>query len=297
MGKIMTIIDYDDIVQWHSSVTDIESMALKQLAKGKFKSYDDYIETEVENEGERIKIRFHDTDAISCYNFRSRVYTAHPHEPCTEYLYNETALYDGKSLIEMLNEYKAANIKKGADLSNEVWFKLYSKQKLEHGMRDVYHATWIDYEAQLMHSDVIFDENHLYGLWAMPFSTLLDNFNEESMEHYGRSLFIVKPVPDVDYLLDGKEVIGDKYLVISKLDPSKIEDIGVLVKKLLEIKSSIYEEKLDSQHEELVSERSQNIALINQLESMKNLIPQLRWRIILCICLSFVMGLLLSLLF
>jgi hypothetical protein len=44
MGKIMTIIDYDDIVQWHSSVTDIESMALKQLAKGKFKSYDDYIE-------------------------------------------------------------------------------------------------------------------------------------------------------------------------------------------------------------------------------------------------------------
>ena len=182
-------------------------------------------ETEVENEGERIKIRFHDTDAISCYNFRSRVYTAHPHEPCTEYLYNETALYDGKSLIEMLNEYKAANIKKGADLSNEVWFKLYSKQKLEHGMRDVYHATWIDYEAQLMHSDVIFDENHLYGLWAMPFSTLLDNFNEESMQHYGRSLFIVKPVPDVDYLLDGKEVIGDKYLVISKLDPSKIEDI------------------------------------------------------------------------
>ena len=110
-------------------------------------------------------------------------------------------------------------------------------------------------------------------------------------------MFIVKPVPDVDYLLDGKEVIGDKYLVISKLDPSKIEDIGVLVKKLLEIKSNIYEEKLDSQHEELVSERSQNIALINQLESMKNLIPQLRWRIILCICLSFVMGLLLSLLF
>lgn len=46
----------------------------------------------------------------------------------------------------------------------------------------------VDYEKQLEDGNIIYDENNLCGLWAMPYEMVLSCFNEEFKNRYGSKL-------------------------------------------------------------------------------------------------------------
>lgn len=83
-------------------------------------------------------------------------------------------------------------------------------------MRKLYGAKWINYEKQLSEGDIIFDERHINGLWAMPYDMFLKCFNEKCKANYGDKFFILKTVPECHYLFDNKEIIGDRFKVVAK---------------------------------------------------------------------------------
>ena len=111
-------------------------------------------------------------------------------------------------------------------------------------MRDVYGATWIDYENQLKGGNVIYDEG-ICGLWAMPAEMMKKCFNTECKEHYGSRVFLVKPIADCFYLNDGSEIIGDRYEVIDSLSLEDTTDMGALCNYLLEDEINNYKKEID----------------------------------------------------
>ena len=232
---------------------DNEAMTqtMKQISRAKYKCFDDHIEVIIEVFDERIIIIV--DNSLHCYDFRGKISSASPGEPSLNYLSDKMALKERSPLVSALKEYQEENLVSGSDLMDKIWFKFYSPTKIEHAQRDSYHAKWIDYQKQLSNgSKIIYDEFHLNGLWAMPYNLVVGSINSECTEKYGSKLFIVAPVPDCKYLLDGKEIIGDEFRVLYDLDLSKPEDIRTLIEQLSNIQNNISEKNTIERFNKLI---------------------------------------------
>ena len=82
-------------------------------------------------------------------------------------------------LLNVLEQYKNKYLKSASDFRGEIWIKMYSNFELEHPMRKIYNATWLDYEKQLEQGNIIYDENEVCGIWAMSKSFCHKVFDEK----------------------------------------------------------------------------------------------------------------------
>lgn len=248
---------------------DNEAMTqtMKQISRAKYKCFDDHIEVIIEVFDERITIIV--DNSLHCYDFRGNISSASPGEPSLNYLSDKMALKERSPLVSALKEYQEENLISGSELLDAKWFKFYSPKKIDHPQRDLYQAKWIDYQKQLRDgSKIIYDEFHLNGLWAMPYNLVVGSINSECTEKYGSKLFIVAPVPDCKYLLDGKEIIGDEFRVLYDLDLSKPEDIRTLIEQLSNIQNNISETKLKEKDFTVLNVRKENKVLSDELTSV-----------------------------
>ncbi len=241
----------------------IENGALKQISRGRFDVIEDHVETEIELNGERLIVVVDNN--ISLYDFRNRVYIADKKEPSLDYLYEKTATGENIDLVEMLRKYREDHLLSGAALAEEVWFKLYHIKDPKDSYRDHYGAKWIDYEKQLAKGNIIYDPSNLNGLWAMPADMMIRCMNEECFERYGNHLLVVRPTPDDAYLLDGKEIIGPRYVVEKKLNLTNADDLGKLFRCLDEIKKKSAEREKEEIRAELRKEIQEKVDTIDQL--------------------------------
>ena len=134
-------------------------------------------------------------------------------------------------------------------------------------MRDVYGATWINYESQLKVGNVIHDEG-ICGLWAMPAESMKKCFNAKCKERYGNRVFLVKPVAGCFYLNDGPEIIGDRYEVIDSLSLEDTTDMGVLCNYLLDDEKNKYENEKNNYMKEIDSLYVENSFLLQSNRSL-----------------------------
>lgn len=239
------------------NLSEIKSLALKQISRGRFEMVDEEIISKIEFQGEIIKVVF--TNEVSVSDFIKELCIADNREPSLDFMYNEISSCS-LTLVQMINDYKQKNYILGSNINDAIWFKLYSKFNIQSEIRKMYHAEWINYEKQLEEGNIIYDTKGLCGLWAMPKEMLLKCFNEQCLERYGSSLLILKPVADCYYLNDRKEIIGDRFEVIDKIDFNCIEDIGRLSFQLQQIDFKQYEkikEELKNEKIELKKENRQ----------------------------------------
>lgn len=226
----------------------IKSLAIKQLSRGRFeiKGNECYVKILLDNSVREIIF----TNKIKPSIFESEICLAllHSREPSLEFMRDKMNC-SNKTLLVALKNYQDTYYKLGTEFEGEIWFKLYSKEMIVNDMRNLYQARWIDYEKQLEDGNIIYDEYTLNGLWAMPLEMILECFNDICKERYGDNLFILKTVSDCRYLHDGKEIIGDRFEVIEKLNLNKFLDIG----KLCKILKTTEEEKHNAQIKELES--------------------------------------------
>lgn len=226
----------------------IKSLAIKQLSRGRFeiKGNECYVKILLDNSVREIIF----TNKIKPSIFESEICLAllHSREPSLEFMRDKMNC-SNKTLLVALKNYQDTYYKLGTEFEGEIWFKLYSKEMIVNDMRNLYQARWIDYEKQLEDGNIIYDEYTLNGLWAMPLEMILECFNDICKERYGDNLFILKTVSDCRYLHDGKEIIGDRFEVIDKLNLNKFLDIG----KLCKILKTTEEEKHNAQIKELES--------------------------------------------
>lgn len=226
----------------------IKSLAIKQLSRGRFeiKGNECYVKILLDNSVREIIF----TNKIKPSIFEREICLAllHSREPSLEFMRDKMNC-SNKTLLVALKNYQDTYYKLGTEFEGEIWFKLYSKEMIVNDMRNLYQARWIDYEKQLEDGNIIYDEYTLNGLWAMPLEMILECFNDICKERYGDNLFILKTVSDCRYLHDGKEIIGDRFEVIEKLNLNKFLDIG----KLCKILKTTEEEKHNAQIKELES--------------------------------------------
>lgn len=243
---------------------EAKAQTIKQISRAKYKCLDDHIKVIVEVRDEKINVIV--DNSLHCYDFIESVPSAHPGEPSLKYLCNKISLKVKLPLVSALKEYQEENLISGSELLDAKWFKFYSPKKIDHPQRDLYQAKWIDYQKQLRDgSKIIYDEFHLNGLWAMPYNLVVGSINSECTEKYGSKLFIVAPVPDCKYLLDGKEIIGDEFRVLYDLDLSKPEDIRTLIEQLSNIQNNISETKLKEKDFTVLNVRKENKVLSDEL--------------------------------
>ena len=246
---------------------EAKTQTIKQISRAKYKCLDNHIEVIVEVFDEKINVIV--DNSLPCYDFNESVPSTEPGEPSLYYLCNKIALKVKLPLVSALKEYQEENLISGSELLDAKWFKFYSPKKIDHPQRDLYQAKWIDYQKQLRDgSKIIYDEFHLNGLWAMPYNLVVGSINSECTEKYGSKLFIVAPVPDCKYLLDGKEIIGDEFRVLYDLDLSKPEDIRTLIEQLSNIQNNISETKLKEKDFTVLNVRKENKVLSDELTSV-----------------------------
>lgn len=246
---------------------EAKTQTIKQISRAKYKCLDNHIEVIVEVFDEKINVIV--DNSLPCYDFNESVPSTEPGEPSLNYLCNKIALKVKLPLVSALKEYQEENLIPGSELMDKIWFKFYSSTEIKHTQRDSYRAKWIDYKKQLSNgSDIIFDELHLNGLWAMPYNLVVGSINSECAEKYGSKLFIVAPIPDCKYLLDGKEIIGDEFRVLYDLDYSKPEDIRTLIEQLSNIQNNISETKIKEKDSTLLNVRKENKSLTDELNSV-----------------------------
>ena len=213
----------------------IKEYAIKQISRCHFEIIDDECIVPVMYKGDRVQVIF--TNDISVYEFSKHLSMVR-NEPSPKFLYSKIKSYE-ITFIEMIREYKREYYLLGENLQDNLWYKIYNRTPLKCPMRDVYGATWINYEKQLKRGNVIYDEG-ISGLWAMPAEMMKKCFNNECKERYGNRVFLVKPVAGCFYLNDGPEIIGDRYEVIDSLSLEDTTDMGVLCNYLLEDEKNNY---------------------------------------------------------
>jgi len=234
-GGLLVEIDFLELVneskvdgfeKYHS----IKNYALKQLSRCRFVIADGKCQVQAlyENEIEIYQVVF--TNELSVYEFVQHLMGV-CNEPSPRFMYNQIRTFDC-TLIEMLEDYKRNHYISGSELMDEIWYKIYSPVPHSCEYRKVFNATWIDYEKQLRSGNIIYDEG-IGGLWAMPAEMMRKCFNEESVEHYGNRVFVVKPVANCYYINDGKEIIGEQFQVIESLSLEKTTDMGELTNYLV----------------------------------------------------------------
>lgn len=147
-------------------------------------------------------------------------------------------------------------------------------------MRELYQAEWIDYENQLKDGNIIHDVRGMCGLFAMPKDMLVNCFNEESRDRYGDNLLVVKSISDCFYLNDKKEIIGDRYEVIDKIDFKCFEDVGRLIEYLQNIDAKVakkIKEKSDDRIRSLEEEKTKLKDELIDLDGDFNRMKSRKW--------------------
>lgn len=270
----------------YENAREIKELALKQLSRGRFDIEKDKVSVNILTDDQISSVLF--TNTISLSDFRKEVYLM-ADEPSMEFLYDKTFRDEG-TLVETLREYKSKYYVLGSELGKCIWFKLYSNSELNNNMRMSYHASWIDYEKQLLKSNVIYDEAKLNGLWAMHSEMLSKCLNEECEEHYGSHLFTLKPIPDCYYLDDESEIIGDRYEVIDKFDMHNYEDVGRLIGYIMSYEKTNIKDIEDKYEKQLFSIKDENDRLHDRQYLMEK--TQKRYIIIfsiLCVILVYLL--------
>lgn len=252
-------------VRWSKS--EIVENALKQLSRCRFEFKADVCSVVIRYKNKLVKILF--TNDISLYKFSDLLH-CYSNEPSTYFMRNKINSYD-KSLFTYLKEYKDRYYLLGGEYKNAKWYKFYNTVPLNDPMRILYNSKWIDYEKQLEEGNIIYDENNLCGLWAMPYEMVLSCFNEEFKNRYGSKLMVVKPVSDCRYINDGKEIIGDRYLVTDKYDLTNINDMGKFIQFYCSIKEEFYCEKIKGLETEISEQIEENEKLNTQLYNLENM--------------------------
>ncbi len=232
---------------------NVLSDTIKQLSRGRFKIKNDKILVNVLEDSEILEVVV--DNSVSVYDFQQNSVYAQPPEPSIKFMINK--LSDTSfPLVEALRNYKEKYYIKGEDLKEKNCFKLYSLETIEHPLRGLYKAKWIDYKKQLEKGNIIFDEDGINGIFAFPETMLVDILNEESINHYGDRLFYLKPINDCYYLNDGEEIIGDRFEVVKDINLKKMDELGVLFrfaigrekeknKKLLSDQRKEYNERIE----------------------------------------------------
>lgn len=231
------------------NVNKIKILALKQLSRGRFEMIGDECFAKILLDGSIRTVVF--SNKVSASEFRNQLAIAIMcmREPSLDFMQDKMC-YSGKPILEQLKSYQDIYYKLGTEFDGDIWYKLYSKKEIRDDMRDLYQARWINYEKQLENGNVIYDEYSLCGLWAMPLDMILQCFNDKCKNRYGDNLFILKTVSNCKYLHDGKEIIGDRFEVIQKLNLNDIQDVG----KLCEIMIAQEKKKYDVEIETLKKE-------------------------------------------
>lgn len=258
----------------------ILTLVLKQISRGRFEVFDNHCEVIILLSGQKRTVILSN---IKIHEFRDQVYIASPTEPSLDFLHKKIAGFD-ELLITCLKNYQDQFYKLGTEFEKEYWYKFYSKTEIKDAMRELYQASWIDYEKQLENGSIIYDELGVCGLWAMPHDMLLKCFNEECKGHYGDKLFILKTVPECRYINDDKEIIGDRFEVIEKYDLNSIEDVGKLIEHLINLeenKCNIRIQELNKKIRDLESEKTKAFDDIIYLNKVINRYNLCRWLFLL----------------
>lgn len=234
----------------------IITWVLKQISRGRFEIDNNLCKVKILLNGEKRTVILSNT--IKTNQFRNLVWTASPTEPSLDFLYKKIG-WSEKPLLICLEDYQNQFYKLGTEFENEYWYKFYSKTEIKDELRELYHASWIDYGKQLEEESVIHDELGLCGLFAMPYNMLLECFNELCKKRYGDKLFILKTMPECRYLKDGKEIIGDRFEVIEDYDLNCIEDVGKLCKHLVDLEKNNSDTKISKLNTRIRDLESENI--------------------------------------
>lgn len=255
-------------MECQADASTIKTLALKQISRGRFEIADNICKVKILLSGDEKIVIF--SNAITTYEFGKLVSICSPTEPSLGFLHQQIDWSD-EPLLVSLNNYQNQFYKLGTAFASEYWYKLYSKTKIEDGMRELYQASWIDYEEQLKNGTIIHDELGVCGLWAMPDNMLLQCFNKHCKELYGDRVFVLKTVPECRYINDGKEIIGDKFEVVSKYDLNSNEDVLKICEHMIAMKNKS-DAKISELDEKIRSlEDENNEALNNQTYLIKKI--------------------------
>ena len=244
---------------------------IKQLSRCRFEVTGDLCKVEILLNNEKTTIIFSNKiDKKKMLGLAKSIFIT---EPSLDLFCNKISI-SNEPLFTFLKKYQQEYYKLGTEFENEYWYKFYSKTKIEDGMRRLYQAGWIDYENQLENESIIYDELGISGLWAMPYNSLLDHFDENHAKLFGDKLFVLKTVPDCRYLKDRMELIGDRFEVVQKYDLNDINDIGRLINHLIEVDKSKYETIIENKNITIENLNNKNMKLNDNLEYLKNAMTQ-----------------------
>lgn len=225
---------------------------VKQISRCRYKIKEEKCYVQARYNGEYLQVII--SNNTSVYEFRMQLYCAND-EPSVEFMISKI-LDDRCLLIEMLKEYQSKYYISGKKLINHTWYKMYSRIPLEDKYREQYDASWIDYEEQLNHRKIIYDEG-IGGLWAMPAKLMLDCFNHICRTRYGNRVFVVKPIDDCFYFIDEKEIIGERFEVIDSMSVENADDMGKLTNYLINDERLTAQRLLDREKEKKEKIRSE----------------------------------------
>lgn len=261
-------------IRYQEEAFTIITLVIKQISRCRFEIASAFCKVIILLNGEKRTVIV--SNKIKTDEFRNLAWIASPNEPSLDFLRNELEGVN-EVLLTWLIKYQDQFFKLGTEFENEYWYKFYSKTEIKNDMRELYQASWIDYEKQLENELIIHDALGVCGLWAMPYDMLLNCFKEQCKERYGDKLFVLKTVPDCRYLNDDKELIGDRFEVIKNYDLNSIEDVGELFEHLINLEKNKYTNIIDKQNEK-ISELIDNQRYLN---AVINKCKQTRWLFLL----------------
>lgn len=224
--------------------TSIITRVLKQVSRGRFEICNNICKVEILLHNQKRTVII--SNLISMNEFADLVYIAAPREPSLDFFYKKIA-HRKETLIICLKDYQDQFYRLGIEFENEYWYKFYSDKEIKDELRKLYQAGWIDYKKQLKEGKIIYDELGICGIFAMPYNMLFLSFVQQVKERYGNRLFVLKTVPKCKYLMDDKELIGDRFEVVSDYNLDCIEDIGKMCAHLIEVEKK----KFSSQRSEM----------------------------------------------
>ena len=247
--------------------SDIEIQAIKQISRANYKCNENYIEIEIEINKKRYCVTA--SNSLSCHDLRNRIYSCPTQEESLRHFFQATMLKEEMPLITVLKEYKENFLYSGATFQDELLFKFYGLEEPQDPLRKDYLIKWIDYEKQLENGNIIFDENNLYGIFAMTYVGLCESDTETLKKRYGDHILILKTLDQYIYFSDGIEIVGPKFEVIEKLDISKETGrlhLNTLVYNAFKVEKNKLQTKLKDEIEanKVMSER------LNQLKLLVN---------------------------
>jgi hypothetical protein len=273
----------------------IKKYVLKQISRCRFDIFNDKCYVKAKYKDKKVQVII--SNDTSVYEFLKQISFVYGEETTPKFMYLKLNSYEG-TLIERLKFYKTKNFVRGDELKYQRLYKMYSREPINTKIRELYDATWIDYETQRKNMGNIIYDDGIAGLWAQPADTLLKCLNNTCMSRYGDRVFIVEPIIECFYLDVGKEIIGEKYKVIDSLSLCDIEDIGKLINNYLLQDDKIEIQKLladnKEENERLVKEnrfyweKNEELWHINSVLAKRNVIV-----FILGIIIGFIIALLL----